>query len=120
MVEDLLETIRIKGGKIHIDILTFSGKEGDHYIFVSPSINVSGYGSTREEAIESFKENVQLFCADLMKLSVSSREAELFKMGFSRVKLQNKNFSKSYIDSEGVLQGFEPGTVGISRMVDAF
>ncbi|MES2543781.1 MAG: hypothetical protein V4548_02770 [Bacteroidota bacterium] len=113
---DIKETVRIKDNTISIKAIVASGKEGEHYIVVSPSILVSGYGKTNEEAEESFHENINLFCQDLLKLTNEQREKELLNLGFAKVKYHNKNFSKSYVDENGVLQGFEPGTLKTSML----
>lgn len=115
-VNDIIETIRIKESSIVVKAIVASGKEGEHFIVISPAILVSGYGYTLKEAEESFQENVNLFCQDLMKLTNEQREIELTKLGFSKVKFHNKNYSKSYIDENGVLQGFEPGTLKTSML----
>ncbi|MFL9845139.1 hypothetical protein [Flavobacterium rhizosphaerae] len=104
---DIYDTIRIKQGKVKITAMTAFGKEGDHYVIVAPSILVSGYGSTTEEAEASFLEGMNLFCEDLMKLTSEQRDAELKKMGFERNRFQRKNFSKAYIDENGVLRDLE-------------
>lgn len=115
-VNDIIETVRIKGNSVAIKAIVASGKEGEHFIVVSPAILVSGYGNTEKEAEESFQENVNLFCQDIMKLTNEQREIELTKLGFAKVKYHNKNFSKSYVDKNGVLQGFEPGTLKTSML----
>ena len=115
-VNDIIETVRIKDDSIAIKAIAVAGKEGDHFIVVSPAILVSGYGNTEKEAEESFQENINLFCQDLIKLTNEQREIELTKLGFSKVKFQNKNYSKSYVDKNGVLQGFEPGTIKSSML----
>lgn len=113
---DIIETVRVKEKTISIKAIVATGKEGEHYIAVSPSILVSGYGNSKEEAQLSFQENLELFCQDLMKLTSEQREIELIKLGFSKVKFHNKNYSKSYVDENGVLQGFEPGTIKTSML----
>ena len=105
---DVKETIRIKKGHIQIKIVEVSGKEGDFFVVIAPSIRVSGYGQTEEEANEAFAENMETFCEDLNGLSNDERDAELRKMGFSKEMFHNKNFSKAYVDENGVLQGIEP------------
>ncbi len=113
---DIIETLRIKDNSISIKAIVASGKEGNHFIVVSPAILVSGYGNSAKEAEESFQENINLFCQDLMKLTQEQREIELTKLGFAKVKYHNKNYSKSYVDENGVLQGFEPGTLKTSML----
>lgn len=113
---DIIETVRIKENSISIKAIVATGKEGEHFIAISPAILVSGYGESKEEAQQSFQENLQLFCEDLIKLTNEQREIELTKLGFAKVKYHNKNYSKSYVDENGVLQGFEPGTLKTSML----
>ena len=118
--KDINETVRIKRSKLSIKILSATGKEGDHFVTVSPALLVSGYGSSEVEAKESFGENLRLFCEDFMKLDSQQRELELLKMGFSKVKFHNKDFSRSYIDENGMLQGFEPGSLKAAMLEETF
>lgn len=118
--KDIKETIRIKGNKLSIKILAATGKEGDYFVTVSPSLLVSGYGTTEEDAKQSFEENLRLFCEDFLKLNTPQRESELLKLGFSKVKFHNKDYSKAYVDENGVLQGFEPGTLRAAMLEETF
>jgi len=118
--KDIKETVRIKGNRLSIKILAATGKEGDYFVTVSPSLLVSGYGSTEEDAKQSFEENLRLFCEDFMKLNQPLRESELIKLGFSKVKFHNKDYSKAYVDENGVLQGFEPGTLRAAMLEETF
>ena len=114
--QDIKESIRIKGNNIKIKVLISSGKDGDHFVAVSPALLVSGYGDTEEEAKQSFQENIETFCHDLIKLSPEQKITELRKLGFSQEKYFNKNFSKVYVDENGVLQGLEPSTLKTSML----
>lgn len=105
------EMFRIKGNKIDFGIITFEGKESGVFIVYSPSLEVTGYGNTKEEAEKSFEFNVSQFCEDLYLLNSKSRDVILTDLGWSKVKFKNKNYSKAYIDNEGVLQNFDEGTV---------
>lgn len=114
--QDIKESIRIKGKNIQIKILISSGKDGEHFVVVSPALLVSGYGATEEEAKQSFQENIETFCDDLIKLSPEQKINELRKLGFSQEKYFNKNFSKVYVDENGVLQGLEATTLKTSML----
>ena len=113
---DIIETVRIKSNTISIKAIVATGKEGEYFIAISPAILVSGYGNSKEEAQQSFQDNLYLFCQDLLSLTNEQREIELTKLGFAKVKFHNKNYSKSYVDENGVLQGFEPGTLKTSML----
>lgn len=113
---EIREHIRIKSGKINIKVLTASGKDGDYFVNISPTLLVSGYGSTEKEAKESFEYNMELFCKDLLVLVPEKRDKYLFSLGFSKEKFKTKNFSKLYIDENGVLQGLEPSSIKTSLL----
>lgn len=113
---DIKESIKIKNDRLLIKCMVLSGKEGDHFITVSPTLMVSGYGSTAKEADESFQENMRLFCDDILKVSQSDRNTYLKSLGFVQEKFHRKNFSKTYVDTNGVLQGFDEGTVKTSLL----
>ena len=115
-IQDITDSIRIKGNNIKINVLISSGKDGDYFVTVSPSLLVSGYGETEKEAMESFEENIRTFCDDLIKLSPEQKAIELRKLGFTKEQYHNKNFSKAYVDKNGVLQGLEPTTLKTSRL----
>jgi hypothetical protein len=119
-VNNIIETIRIKGGTIYVNVFMATGKDGEFYVNISPSIHVSGYGRTPEDAEKSFEENMKLFCEDLMSLPKEKRDHQLISLGFSRSKLKTKNFSKTYIDKDGALQNFEPGTIKTSMLTETF
>lgn len=108
---DLTETIRVTKNYLKARYLVLIGKEGEYYVALSPSLNVSGYGKTKREAERSFNENMETFCEDFMALKPSEREVELKKLGFEKEKLKNKNYSKIYVDQNGLLNGFEEGTL---------
>jgi len=105
------EFLRIKGRKLTIKATVISGKDGEHFVSIIPSIMVSGYGSTEEEADASLDENVETFCEDFLKLDLEHQQAELRKLGFTKVKYRTKNFSKLYVDEDGLLQGLKDVSV---------
>ena len=98
-IQDITDSIRIKGNSITINVLISSGKDGDYFVTISPTLLVSGYGQTEEEAMKSFEENIRTFCDDLIKLSTEQKENELRKLGFTKEPYHNKNFSKVYIET---------------------
>lgn len=109
------ETLRIKGEILTLEVTVVSAKDGEHFVSIIPSLMISGYGETEEEAFISLDENVETFCEDFLKLDLNDRQAELRKLGFSQVKYHRKNFSKLYVDENGLLQDLENVTVKQSR-----
>jgi predicted RNase H-like HicB family nuclease len=114
--QDVREYIRIKGKIATFKFVIARGKEGNYFVVVAPSVLVSGYAITEEEARQAFDENIETFFSDLMQLNSEQRKFELKKLGFQQEKFHTKNFSKVYVDKNGVLQGIEPDTLEISTL----
>ncbi|MEM0542070.1 hypothetical protein WFZ85_05550 [Flavobacterium sp. j3] len=105
------DTVRIKGTVLIVEATVISGKDGDHFVSILPSLMISGYGSTEQEAMDSLDENIETFCEDFMKLNHEQRKSELTKLGFSQVPYHTKNFSKLYVDENGLIQGLQNVTI---------
>jgi len=101
------EIIRLKDGSLEVKFVAFSGKEGDFYVFVAPSLLVSSYGDTLEDAKEAFLENIDTFCIDFMELNAFQRDAYAKSLGFKKQKYNSKNYSKAYVDQNGILNGID-------------
>lgn len=105
------ETIRIKGNKIIIKIMVWSGKDGEYFVNVSPTLLVSGYGSTEKEARDSFNHNLDVFCNDLIALSTERKSNLLYSLGFKKEKFRTKNFSNIFSDKNNFIDELEPNSI---------
>lgn len=105
------DTIRIKGSKIEIGFNVIKGKQGDFFLLYCPAVELSGYGKTLKEADELLKENITVFSHDILSMNITEREHYLASIGFKKERYRTKNFSKTYVDEDGVLQNFDEGTV---------
>ena len=101
------EEIQLSSAKLSIKINAICGKDGDHWVEISPSINVSGYGDTPEEAKESFEHNINLFAEDLFSVKPSERIEYLKSIGWEQTKFFKKRLSKAFVDENGILQNLE-------------
>jgi len=99
------ETLRISANRIRIEMVIVSGQDGEFFVKYNPSLNISGYGNTPEDAEKSFQEAIRLFIDDIRSLGKSDLELYLNSIGWSKQKLRNKNFSHLYVDENGDLQG---------------
>lgn len=107
----LKDTIRIKNNKIELGFNVLKGKQGDYVLLFCPAVNLSGYGSTDKEANELLKENLVVFSEDVLSMNTTEREHFLASLGFKKERFHNKNFSKAYVDEDGILKNFDKGTV---------
>jgi hypothetical protein len=114
--KEIKEIIHIEGNAITMGVSVYEVKDGDSYVCIAPALLVSGYGDTMDEARKSFIDNIDFFCEALTKLTNEQKETELTKLGFINENQQNTDYSKAYIDQNGVLQGFDFGSVKTSRM----
>ncbi len=80
-----------------------------HVIIYVPSLNISAYGDTFEEAQEMLEVALDDFCETLYSLPEPQRTEELKKYGWNRNPLFKKKFeiSDSFVDKEGLLKNFE-------------
>ncbi|HLW33877.1 MAG TPA: hypothetical protein VKX40_16570 [Aequorivita sp.] len=105
------DEIRIKNGSIGATLNILTGKQGDYFLHYCPSLEISGYGRTVDEAVELIKSELEIFCEDLFEMNQKEREQYLISLGFKKEKFHNKNFSKAYVDENGRLKDFDKGTV---------
>ncbi len=114
------ESIRISKNEIKIKVMISMGKDGDFYVVVSPTLAVSGYGNTEQEAEESFNLNIELFCTDILELSNEKRELYLINLGFRKEHLKTKNYSTIYGEGNVMLNDFIPNTSKSAMLTAAF
>lgn len=101
------EFLKLTPNGLKAKALLFTGKSGDYWISIIPSLNVSGYGDKEEDAIKDLEYNLNVLCEDLFRLNPKSRDSELKKMGWTKNKLFKKKYSSAYVDKDGVLQNFD-------------
>ena len=114
-----VENIKLSPTELVGKLNTLTGEQGEYWVSIVPSLNVSGYGKTEDEANESLKENLHLFCEDLFALPKYQRTAELRKLGWAPNKIFKKKYSKAYVDENGVLQNFNNPDLVKRRILEA-
>lgn len=102
-VEEIQMSSRSFKGTINV----LGGIEEDTWVFVCPSLNVTGYGNSKKIAMDSFSHNLDVFFEDLYKLKHADRIKYLLNLGWHRSKYFNKSFSKSFVDKDGTLNNLE-------------
>lgn len=108
------DTLRIKENHISASLNALSFRDADTNQIVSyfPSLDITGYGSNTEKAMELAKFSIKEFFSYLLSLSEKKRESELRLLGWENDKLNHKEFSKAFIDGDGDLKKFAAeGTV---------
>lgn len=104
---------------IRINVIVGQDNDG-YFICQSPSLQVSGYGDNETEARKSFDENIRLFQEDMAALSNKKRLEYLHSLGWIKHKLFNKQYSKVFVDAEGILQGLnEPQVNAVEKELAA-
>ena len=81
----------------------------DHHVAYIPSLKLSAYGATKEEAIQMLFDDVidDLF-HNLLPLGQSGVSKELAKYGWHKSKIPNKKYYNDlpYVDPNGILENF--------------
>lgn len=107
-------------GKIHggMAIIRFQDKDTKQFISFCPSLDISGYGLTKEKAFEMLRFSISEYFGYIIKLPLNEIEEELNKLGWKRNRLFRKQYSKSFVDINGELQNFNAieGTVERFRL----
>ena len=101
------EKIRLAHNGLTGNLKCYTGEQGEFWVSIIPSLNVSGYGQTEEDSIEDLKVNVTTLCDDLFQIDDVQRKIELSKLGWAVNKFFRKRFSKAYVDENGLLQNFD-------------
>lgn len=102
------DTLHINSKNVtgHLNAMEFQDADTNQYIVYFPAFKISGYGETKEKAVELAKFSIREYCEYLHSLSKKNRETELRKHGWKIDKLKNKDYSKVFVDSEGDLKNF--------------
>lgn len=106
--KELSEFILFTKQHTRIGLFLYSGKDKETGCFLSviPSLQISGYGNTIEEADDMVNSSLVEYIKELQKLSVKERTIELMRTGWKKAVHKNKEF-RPYVDSEGILRDFE-------------
>lgn len=89
-----------------INLNKFRDKDTNQFVFYSPSLELSGYGETEDLALEMIKFQISELFDYWGQLPVKEREIELQKLGWKKSWFRNKDFSKAFVDGDGILQNF--------------
>jgi len=89
-----------------IRMISFKDKDTNQFVISVPSLEITGYGSTKKRAMEMIKSSIDDFNSNLINKNINTISSVLVKLGWKKSPLRNKNFSKSYIDINGELKDF--------------
>jgi len=89
-----------------ISVFKYQDKNTKQFIIYIPSLEISGYGETKEKATLMAQQSVAEYLLSLAKLSQKQVEKELSSLGWKHNKVGNKDYSKSYVDLSGELKDF--------------
>jgi predicted adenine nucleotide alpha hydrolase (AANH) superfamily ATPase len=81
--------------------------ESDGYRFVYvPSLNISGYGNSQEEAQEMVNISIRDFLETLFSAGESKAYDEIKKLGWRKQKYSAKKYTAPFVDKDGILREF--------------
>ena len=106
-----IEEIKMSKDTFSAKINVITGEEGEFWVSISPSLNVSGYGKTKGEAQESFHYHMQLFWEELKALKMNTRHLMLKDLGWNNKFYAKKQYSKAFVDENGVLQDLKSAEI---------
>lgn len=106
-----VEEIKMTKDSFLVKLNVITGEEGEFWVCISPSLNVSGYGKTKKEAQESFQHNIDTFWEELKKLKMDRRHLMLKELGWKNKLYAKKQYSKAFVDENGVLQDLKSAEI---------
>lgn len=86
--------------------ISFIDNDTKQQVFFLPSLDISGYGNTLEEAQNMVIDTVDDFFQTLLDSDIDVYNFHLKSLGWNKDKLFNKRFSKVSVDAKGQLHGF--------------
>ena len=95
-----------RGVNIHLTIYSGKDTETGSYVAFIPSLSISGYGNTEEEAEIMLKESAKDYLNSLGDLTPKNRNIELVNNGWKKSQHKTKEF-RPFVDSEGILRNFD-------------
>ena len=112
------ETLHIKGKNLKAIVNIMTGINNDIWVYICPSLNVSGYGNTKEDAEASFDHNMEVLMKDLFSASLSQRAKYIKQLGWNQEQFFAKHYSKAFVDKDGVLKNLQtPKLVSLEATV---
>jgi hypothetical protein len=104
---DFQETLKVTKGRVEASVKIYLGKQAGIWLYYCPSLEVSGYGRTKKQALESYNDSMEQFSEDIAEAKLSEKEKELRRLGWIRNKFFKKKYGNVSVDEEGVLQNFD-------------
>lgn len=99
-----------------LSVFKYQDKDTLHFVFYCPSLEVSGYGNTTEEAGTMLEHSIYDFFEFLVNLPNEQRVAELSKLGWRKKAIFNKRYSRAFVDGNGELQNFNAVDNKVERL----
>lgn len=99
-----------------VSSFTYVDKDTKQYVIYCPSLELSGYGETQEQAQEMFRFSLDDLFKFWMNGSPEVMHEDLKKLGWKNDRLFRKEFSKDFIDEVGLLQGLNAEDGKVERI----
>lgn len=87
-------------------IIMAEDKDSKQITYYLPSLEISGYGSTKHKALKMLNECVEEFFKYLLDLPQYKLQMELSSLGWKHNTIKKKEYSKSAVDIAGQLKNF--------------
>lgn len=104
---NLPDMLKLSDQEVVGTLRIFTGQQGDFWISIIPTLNVTGYGDSEADAFLALKENLDTFFEDLFQLSDNDRNDTLKNMGWVMENTSPKRFSNPSVNEAEILQNFD-------------
>lgn len=110
------EQLSISKHNVYVKVNRIIGEKDGTWVVYSPSLEVSGYGATKEEAMETFELDMNCLMDSIFEMSIKERQKYLSELGWTKSKYFNKKYSKAYVDEDGMLKDLDLENVSLEAM----
>lgn len=104
------DSLRIDPGKgritANLRYFQFRDKDTRQIIIYIPTLEITAYGSSDQKAHEMLNFTIEEYFLSLMAMSRTKLSAELARLGWKHNKIRGKEYSKCFVDADGLLQDF--------------
>ena len=105
-----------KKASITAGLFKYRDKDTRQIVLYIPSLDITGYGSDEEKAMEMINFSIDQFFRWITTLPNKQVEMELKRLGWKHVLYKNKEYSQTYVDGDGKLTNFNAVADEVERL----
>lgn len=103
----LTELLKLSPDEATGTLRIFTGKQGEFWVSIVPSVNVTAYGDSEADALQAMKDNLEVFFLDLFELSEADRSKVMLNAGWHHQIASGGGFLYDSFQEQQILSNFD-------------